>query len=264
MTDVTNVRPIRRFEIQLPGQEVQEVTQPRLRTLIRNSTVTLTTSVRERGSEQWALAGDIDDFRADFESAAAARASDDVDRDSISRKRLVSYMALAGLVAGGMMVILAPLCLLIGVFAKFVISWVAFGAVLALGVTNAARIEDPRIIHVTAAGFAGGGLLAWFFRAPGGDFTAVHLAIIGLVGGAALSFAIQLPLQRAIVVTAAATLLFPLAIFAIPLFRPIAKILPLSLGVINAPLFIFVQVIPFAIFGALIGSLIRWSEGDAA
>ncbi|HEY3052685.1 MAG TPA: hypothetical protein VGK04_04775 [Thermoanaerobaculia bacterium] len=64
------------------------------------------------------------------------------------------------------------------------------------------------------------GLLAWFLRSPHRDFTALHLAIIGLTGGAALSYATRLPMQRAILVTAAATLLFPIANFAIRVFTP--------------------------------------------
>jgi len=156
------------------------------------------------------------------------------------------------------------LCLLIGVFAKFVLSWAAFGAVLALGVTNAAKIEEPRIVHLTAAGFAAGGLLAWFLHAPGGEFTPLHLAIIGLTGGAALSYAIRLPRQRAIVVTAAATLLFPVAILAIRFFTPgnLRISLPGFWVLLNLPLVMFIPVIPFAAFGAVIGSLIGWSGAD--
>ena len=262
MTEVANASAARRFEIRLRQDHLEEVTQPRMRTLIRTGTVIPSTSVRERGTEQWTLAGDVEELRPDFDAMAGQRAGDSSER--ISRTRLVAYMALAGLVAGGVMMILAPLCLLIGVFAKFVLTWAAFGAVLALGVTNAAKINEPRIVHLTAAGFAAGGLLAWFLHAPDGEFTPLHLAIIGLAGGAALSYAIRLQRQRAILVTAAAAVLFPIAIFSIRLFTPgnLRISLPGFWVLLVIPLVMFIPVIPFAVFGGVIGSLIDWSGAD--
>jgi hypothetical protein len=265
MSDAGNAGTIRRFDVRLDAQRVEEATLPRVRTLIRNGTIRATTKDRETGAEQWRLAGDIDELRSDLDSAAASRVTEEADpTDHISRTRLIAYMALAGLVAGGVLVVLAPLCMLIGVFAKFVLSWAAFGAVLAMGITNATRVSEPRIVQLTAAGFAAGGLLAWFLHAPGGDFTPLHMAIIGLTGGAALSYAIRLPMQRAVVVTAAATLLFPVANFAIRFFTPgnFRISLPGFWVLLIVPILMLIPVIPFAAFGGIIGALIDWSDAE--
>ncbi len=261
MGDVVNPSAVRRFEVNL-GTRNDQVSLSRLRNLIVTGKVGAATRIREPHTEQWMLAGDLEELREDFAVAAASHSikRDGREGDHISRARLVAYMALAGLVAGGVMMVLAPLCLLIGVFAKFVLSWAAFGAVLALGICNAVKIHNPRIINVTAAGFAGGGLLSWFLHKPGGDFTAVHLAIIGLCGAAALSYAIQLPKQRAVVLTAVATVLFPIAVFAIRHFTPGDIQLPTFLAFLVLPLLMFVPVLPFAAFGGVIGALINWSD----
>ncbi|MDQ6799699.1 MAG: hypothetical protein M3041_02560 [Acidobacteriota bacterium] len=65
-------------------------------------------------------------------------------------------------------------------------------------------------------------------------------------------------MQRAIVVTAAATLLFPTAIWAIRFFTPSSIRLP-GISIVLLPLVMFIPVTPFAVFGGIIGSLIDWS-----
>lgn len=258
MSDAAGTRTLRRFEIDL-GTRVDQVSIARLRNLIVTGKIGAATRIRAPQSEEWMLAGDVEELRPDFEVAAAGHASRGTEGDYISRKRLVAYTTLAGFVAGAVMMIMSPLCLLIGVFAKFVLTWAGFGAVLALGICNAAKIEDSRIIHTTAAGFAAGGLLSWFLRAPNANFTAVHLAIIGLCGAAALSYAIRLPKQRAVVLTAVATVLFPIAIWAIQHFTPGGSIqLPTFLAFLLLPVLMFIPILPFAAFGGVIGALIDW------
>lgn len=255
---------VRQFEIRRSDQRTDVVPFPRLRTLIRNGTVTATTSVREAGGETWSLAGDLDDLRGDLDAAATSRdGRQAAAEDHISRPRLIAYMALAGLVAGGMMMILAPICLFMGVLAKFVLSCAAFGGALGLGVINAAKVEDSRVIHLSAAGFAAGGLVAWFLRSPNAEFTPLHLAIIGVIGGAAFSYAIHLPVPRAVVVTAAAAILFPISIVAVRYVTPKSLTLPTWLAYLLLPLLFFLPVVPFAAFGGIIGSLIDWGEAKS-
>jgi len=207
------------------------------------------------------MAGDVDELRPDLDAAATSRDSGTAEtEDRISRPRLIASMALAGLVAGGMMMLLAPICLFMGVLAKFVLSCAAFGGVLGLGLTNAAKVEDSRVIHISAGGFAIGGLLAWFLRAPTADFTPLHLGIIGVCGGAAFSYAIRLPMQRAITVTAAAAILFPISIVAIRYVTPSQITIPRALSFVALPVLFFLPVVPFAAFGGIIGSLIDWKD----
>ena len=264
MSDLEGGPRPRRFDVHVAPEQIEQVSQPRLRTLIRTGAVNATTKVRESGAADWIFAGDLDEFRADLDAVAMVRASHGyaASEERISRGRLVAHMALAGVVAGVVLVILSPICLLVGIFAKFVIDWAAFGAVLALGLTNAAKIDEPRILYITAGGFAGGGLIAWFLHGSSPDFSAVHLAIIGLAGGAALSYAIRLPLRNAVIVTAAAMILFPIAIWAIPRFAPVTMRLNASGALVYLVIAIslFLPMLPFAIFGGVIGSLINWSN----
>jgi hypothetical protein len=264
MSDLETGPRVRRFDVHLTSEQIEQVSQPRLRTLIRNGAVNATTRVRESGAADWMFAGDLDEFRADLDAVAMHRAGrgNPVPEERISRRRLVAYMALAGLVAGGVLFVLGPICLLVGIFAKFVIDWAAFGAVIALGLTNALKIEEPRILYTTAAGFAGGGLVAWLLHGSSSEFSGVQLAIIGLAGGAALSHAIRMPLRKAAMVTVAAMILFPIAIWAIPRFAPITMRLSASgpLVYLVFAISMFLPMLPFAVFGGVIGSLISWSN----
>ncbi|HSP16385.1 MAG TPA: hypothetical protein VLV78_16685 [Thermoanaerobaculia bacterium] len=192
-----------------------------------------------------------------FEVAATARRSADGVR-SVSRTRTIASMALAGCLAGAMASFIAPICLIVGVFPKFVITAGAFGAVLGLGVNQALKTDDQRIIHISAGGFAAGGLLAWLFHSPNADFTAMHLAIIALAGMAALSYAAGLPRGRAIVVTAVAAILFPITmsmITRVPIPSVSGSVLYVAAMM---PLLSLIPLLPFAIFGAIVGALMNW------
>ncbi|HEY3055807.1 MAG TPA: GYF domain-containing protein [Thermoanaerobaculia bacterium] len=48
--------------MRLRPEQIEQMTLPGLRTLIRNGTVSATTPLREAGTEQWTVAGDVDQF----------------------------------------------------------------------------------------------------------------------------------------------------------------------------------------------------------
>ena len=177
---------------------------------------------------------------------------------NVSRARVIASMALAGFLAAALAGFISPICLLIGVFAKFVLTAAAFGAVLGLGVNHALKTDDQTVIHISAAGFAAGGLIAWLFRSRDGSFTAMTLAIMALIGVAALSYVIKLPRERAVAVTAAATILFPIAIVMMQRVRPPSVTGSLLFVTMMMPLLNFIPLLPFAMFGGILGAMMKW------
>lgn len=254
---VESLREGRRYQVELQDG-VEEFDFRQLRDLIRSGVVGATTFVSAAGGEEWKMAADHEDLRRYIELAGAARESAALAPPSVSAKRLIIYLALGGLVAGAIMSILAPICLFIGVFAKFVVSFAAFGAVLALGINSAVREDDTRLIGITAASFAAGGLVAWLIRGTA-QFTAMHFAIIGLIGAAGLCWGLGFGLRRAIPVVAAALVFFPLAVAMLGRFLPEGQISPI-LALLVLPLSIFLPSIPFAFFGGILGAVMAMTE----
>ena len=157
---------------------------------------------------------------------------------------------------------LAPICLLIGVFAKFVVSFAAFGAVLALGINSAVGEPNSRFINIGAGSFAAGGLVAWLM-AGSGQFTPLHFSVIGLIGTAGLARGLGLPLRSAIPVVATAVVVFPISILLLrtSLFpRNIEGGLGLLLLL---PALVFIPSLPFALFGGVLGGVIA-ATGEKA
>ena len=238
-----------RYHVALPaGVEVFDHRQ--LKDLIRTGIVDPFTQVSSDGKE-WRMASEFEELARYLALAARNRESlaAAAKGPSVTPKRLVLYLALAGLVAGAMLFILAPLCMIIGVFPKFVLSFAAFGAVFALGINNAAGETDQRLVMMSSLAFAGGGLVAWSLKG-GIDFTPARFAVIAIIGTAGLAYALGLSVKRAVPVVAAAAVIFPISILLIPKTFGL-----LSLGLLAVPLQFLIPALPFALFGAVVGSV---------
>ena len=251
-----------RYEVELPNG-VEQFETRQVRDLIRSGLVGSLTPIRVAGTDDWISAADAPELRRYVDLAAKAREKTSVSATpSVSSRRLILYLALGGLVAGAMMSLLAPICLIIGVFAKFVISFGAFGAVLALGINSAVGEQDNRLINMTAASFAAGGLLAWLMRGTG-EFTVIHFAVIGLVGAAGLAWTLGFDLRRSAAVVITAVIFFPLSIIMIGAFIPKGEFSMGISGLLLLPLLLFIPSIPFAIFGGVLGAVMSMTRREA-
>lgn len=229
---------------------------------IRSGMIRPTTLVAAAGSDDFAAASTFPELAIYFGDAIASSA-DEGELSTVSRARLITYLALAGLTAALLMSLITPLCLILGVFPRFLLTTAAFGAVLALGINSALRENDTRLINISAAGFAAGGVVAWLFSS-GAQFSAFHLAIIGLGGGAGLAYGLRLPFRRAVPLVIAAVVLFPMAVILNPI-KPGMSV-NVSVPILFAPLISLVAMaipaLPFAAFGGVLGVVLslRTSE----
>lgn len=174
---------------------------------------------------------------------------------TVSKKRLVVYMALAGLVGGAMMSFMAPLCMIIGSYARFSLTCLTLGAVLALGVNSAVQEENNTLIEIVGGGFAAGGSVAWLLSKSGTrPFTPLEFGVIGLFGAASLAWGLGLPMKRAILVVIAATIAFPIAAkiqVAVPQF---------SNFLLSVLAHKFIPYLPLAAFGGVVGAVIAYTD----
>jgi hypothetical protein len=237
---------------------VEVIERATLRDWIRGGQVTDSTLISPDGVESWKSAGEYPELRHYFDiagqKAPAAPESDVEEQATVSRARLITYLGLAGLTGGFIMMILGPLCMVLGGMGHDLVVTGAFGGVIGLGINSATKESNPRLIQLAAAGFAAGGLLAWILPVPLGEFgfTPVHLAVIGICGTAALAWALKFTLRQAIPMVIAAAILFPLS-FALDLARHTTSVnVPVFYGLGILALLI-VRFLPFAMFGAGLG-----------
>ncbi|MGZ8868812.1 MAG: DUF4339 domain-containing protein [Thermoanaerobaculia bacterium] len=252
---------MRRYSAALPGG-TEEFDLHQLRDLIRTGIVTAETAIATADGAEWRPAGEHEELRRYLDLASARREKATSTTTSVTPKRLITYLALGGLAAGAIMSILAPICLIFGVFAKFVLSFGAFGAVMGLAINSAVREPNTRLINLSAASFAAGGLVAWAMAGTS-QFTPLHLAVIGMIGTAGLVYALGLPIKSALPVVIAAAVMFPVSVLLIP------KIIPeggVNLGratLLLLPLLIFLPAVPFALFGGVLGGVMSMTGEKA-
>jgi hypothetical protein len=238
------------YHVELPGG-VETFDLRQLRNLIRTGIVDPSTPLSSDGKE-WRTASEFEELGRYLDLAAKNRESvaEATKGPAATPKRLILYLALAGLVAGSMLFVLAPFCMIIGAFPKFVLSFAAFGAVFALGINNAAGENDERLVMLSSLAFASGGLVAWGLT-RGIDFTPVSFAVIATIGTAGLAYALGLSVMRAVPVVVAAALIFPISILLIPKTFG----LMMNVGLLALPLRFLIPALPFALFGAVVGSV---------
>ncbi|HEX6178133.1 MAG TPA: hypothetical protein VF057_07230, partial [Thermoanaerobaculia bacterium] len=241
------------YHVELPGG-VETFEFRQLRDLIRTGIVEPFTQISTDGKE-WRIASEVEELRRYLDLAAKNRdaAAAAAKGPTVTPKRLILYLALGGLVAGAMLFVLAPLCMIIGAFPKFVLSFAAFGAVFALGINNAAGEDDQRLVMLSSLAFAAGGLVAWGLSG-GVDFTPLRFAVIAIIGTAGLTYALGLSVARAIPVVAAAAVIFPISILLIPKTFGL-----MNIGLLAVPLQFLIPALPFAVFGAVVGSVMSLS-----
>jgi len=237
---------------------VEVMDRATLRERIRSGEVNGSTQISPEGVEEWKSAGEYPELRryldlASQHSPSTKRESDE-EVTTVSRSRLITYLALAALTGAWLMMILSPICLIFGGFGHDVIVTAAFGAVLGLGINSATKESNPRLIQLSAAGFAAGGLVASILPVPLGEFgfTPVHFAVIGACGAAGLAWALKLSLRQAIPMVAAAVIFFPLS-FALDMARHSSGAnIPFFFG-LGLVALMLVRFLPFAMFGAILG-----------
>jgi hypothetical protein len=262
------------YQVVSPHGAVDTVDRAALRDRIRRGEVTASTLIAPAGIEEWKPAADYPELQHYFELAAAsphpaAKRDDDAVDATVSPARLITYLALAGLTAGWMMMILAPICMIFGGFLHDVVDLGAFGAIFGLGINSALKESDPRMIYVPAAGFAIGCAVAEILPIRMGEFgfTGIHLGVIGLCGGIGLTYALRLTLPRALPMVIAATILFPVSLMLDPARHNIIFNLPapLRVGCIGFVLVVttvsVVRFLPIAVFGAILGATLAYGPG---
>src|SRR6266700_3682835 len=97
---------------------VEVVDRLALRERIRCGEVDGSTQISPEGVEEWKSAGEYPELRRYFDLASqhgpfAKRESDD-EVTTVSRSRLIIYLALAALTGAWMMMILSPICMIFG------------------------------------------------------------------------------------------------------------------------------------------------------
>jgi len=245
-----------RYRVVGPRSQMYELDAGEITDRIRGGSIKPGTLVALLGSEDFLPASHYPEFAQQFPHEIGTGELGD-DLAAVSPRRIITYLTLAGLGGAMMMGFIAPLCLIIGVLPRFLITSAAFGAVLGLGVHSAMRDTDTRLVNITAAGFAAGGLVAWLFSS-GGDFTALHGGIMGCIGGASLAYGLGLPRKRSVALVAAATILFPIAAYLPSLL--VGRTLPMNIPMVFSPLvFLIAMVIPalpYAVFGCVVGIIL--------
>ena len=143
-----------------------------------------------------------------------------------------------------------------------VVDLAAFGAIFGLGINSAMKQSDPRMIHVPAAGFAIGCVVAKILPIAMGQFgfTGFHLGVIGFFGGIGLAYALRLPVPRATPLVIAATILFPVSLMLDPARRGILINLPIP-WILQIVADIAIRFFPIAVFGAILGVILAYGPG---
>jgi hypothetical protein len=246
-----------RYRVVGPRAQIYDLEMDDVVARVRAGSIKASTLIAPPGSEDFHPASAYDELSHLFPQLAGDGETIGEDLQLASRARVITYLTLAGLTAAMLMGALAPLCMLIGSFARFLLTTAAFGAVLGLGIHSALRQEERHLVNLSAAGFAGAGAVAWLFRG-GAEFHAVHLAIIGFGGGVALAYGLGLNRPRAAALVVAATLLFPFSVFLTSLFagRSLPFSLPMFLLPILALIGIALPALPFALFGLVLGVIL--------
>lgn len=244
---------------------VEEIDRNELRSRIRGGSITPETLMASRGTEDWQPAGRYPELKRYFDLASQAPESQQEspipDYIATTPLRLILFVALGAFAARVLMQFIAPICLIFGGFARFIITSAAFGAVLAWGINKAFRETDNnRLVNISAAGFTAGGMVAWLFSSSGSDWRPIHAFLMALIGTAVMCYGLGLSISRAVPAVIAAAILFPLSEALNPLkpqagsFEGPAFLIPLVILALYV-----LPAVPFLLFGSVLGAVIAYA-----